>query len=153
MLRYGKSANSRCAQRVGSFAQLWWNLCNLGGIQNSSKFKSVNNNTTWRERRVYQLDKITVMRNLSTKCSITIDGKDQSAFGLPHFTTVTKDIRGHQIKVRLIEISELCAVKLPLFLFTLTKEFENGTSHIHEALPRFTILWRECDVLPRRLFI
>ena len=42
----------------------------------------------------------------SKYCSIIVDGADQSAFGLPHFTTKPKSNRGHALKVKLIGLLE-----------------------------------------------
>ena len=53
--------------------------------------------------------------------SIIVDGADQSAYGLPHFCTLTKDQRGHAMKVKLVGILEDAVVN-KLVLFTLLKK-------------------------------
>lgn len=68
--------------------------------------------------------------------SVIIDGADQSAFGLPHFSTTTKDVTGHALKVRLIGLLEHSTPNR-LHLYTLTEEHETGSNHIVESLHRF----------------
>lgn len=50
-----------------------------------------------------------------------IDGADQFAFGLPHFTTATKDFRGHKIKIQPDGIVEHYVGTHWLSLFALIK--------------------------------
>lgn len=45
---------------------------------------------------------------LEEYCSTIVDSADQSALGLPHFTTKTKSERVHALKVRLIGVLEHC---------------------------------------------
>lgn len=74
----------------------------------------------------------------STKVfSIIIDGSDQSAFGLSHLATTTKDLRGNSIKMRLIVLLDHCPAKHWLTLFTLGEENDTGPNNFIEALHRF----------------
>lgn len=82
--------------------------------------------------------------------SFIIDGADQSAFGLPHFTVKTKSQTGHAIKVRLVGVINHGRPN-KLFLLTMADNFESGANHIiesfHRALNGFE------GVLPRSAFI
>lgn len=51
-----------------------------------------------RERKACQLKQEESMQDPLRPCSIIIDGADQSAFGLLHFSTLTKNVRGHSLK-------------------------------------------------------
>ena len=54
------------------------------------------------ERQAYKMNQDNAKLNPSEYISVVIDGADQSAFGLPHFVTITKDTKGHSLKVKLI---------------------------------------------------
>lgn len=86
-----------------------------------------------RERLEYKKKRDMSKQESSRYLSLIIDGADQSAFGLPHFTVKTKSQTGHAIKVRLIGILEH-AVQNKLILLTMTDDFESGANHIIEAL-------------------
>lgn len=64
------------------------------------------------------------MQDRFQNCSVVTDGADQSAFGLPHFMTTTKDAKGHAIRARAIGVLEHWVVKHRLLHFTLTNEFQ-----------------------------
>lgn len=61
--------------------------------------------------------------------SLVIDGADQSAFGRPHFVTVTKNTKEHVRKVKLVGIMEQ-NVDNRVPLYTMTENFEIGADHI-----------------------
>ena len=105
-----------------------------------------------RERREYRRKKDLARLNPSGNCSIIIDGADQSAFGLPHFATNTKDMRGITMKVRLVGLLEH-AVNNHLYLFTLTEEFETGANHVIEAVHRFLVSKSKKSVIPGSFFV
>lgn len=54
------------------------------------------------ERREYRKKREKAIINSQHVCSIIVDGADQSAFGLPHFTVKSKDSRGNALKVKLV---------------------------------------------------
>ena len=64
---------------------------------------------------------------------LIVDGADQSAFGLPHFTLKTKAERGHKAKVKLVGIVEH-GPKNHLRLFTMTEKWATGANRAMEAL-------------------
>lgn len=68
--------------------------------------------------------------------SIVVDGADQSAFGLPHFVTVTKDTKGHAIKIKLVGLIEH-GVDNRIALYTMSENFETGANHVVECLHRY----------------
>lgn len=67
-------------------------------------------------------------------CTIFVDAVIDSAFGLPHVVTGSKDRRGRSLEVNYIGLSEH-AKPNKLHLFTITYELETGAN----------ILWR-CSV-------
>ena len=90
------------------------------------------------ERIHYQMKRDIAMAHPDRYCSIILDGADQSAFGLPHFVTETKSVRGHSMKVRLVGILEHCRINC-LRLYTMTEEYKTGANHIIESIHRFLI--------------
>ncbi len=104
------------------------------------------------ERLAYQTKKNRGRLQSSNYLSIIIDGADQSAFGLPHFTTTPKSQRDHALKVKLIGLLEH---RLPnrLFLFTMTEDHATGANHVVQALHRFLNVKRSEGPLPKRLFV
>lgn len=68
--------------------------------------------------------------------SIIIDGADQAAFGLTHFLSTTKDVRGRAMKVRFIGVLEHAAPRR-LQLYTMTEEFPQVDNHIIEIIHRY----------------
>lgn len=88
------------------------------------------------ERMEYQKKRDRSRLNSSNYCSLIVDGADQSAFGLPHFTTKVKSTKGHSLKVKLIGALEH-TVKNQLHLFTMTQDHETGSNHIVETIHRF----------------
>lgn len=88
-----------------------------------------------KERREYQKKCELAALYPSKFTSIIIDGADQSAFGLPHFTVNTKATIGRAMKAKLVGVLEH-GVSQHLSLFTMTAEFETGANHIIEALHR-----------------
>lgn len=104
------------------------------------------------ERREYKMKRDRAILRPDDFCSIIVDGADQSAFGLPHFITTTKQVRGHAMKVKLVGLLEHGKPN-KLRLLTMTEEHETGANHIVEAIHRFLLdRARQC-VLPRTLFI
>ena len=85
-------------------------------------------------------------------CSVIIDGADESAFGLPHFTTNTKSQRGHGMKVKVVGLLEHL-IQNRLSLFTMTEEHETGSNHIIESLHRFLVRKRSEGAQPPKPFI
>lgn len=77
------------------------------------------------------------MPDPSQTCSIVVDGADQSAFGLPHFTIAKNDVGGHALKVRLLGVLEHYAPKYCVPLFTLAEEYESGADHIIDSIHCF----------------
>lgn len=55
---------------------------------------------------VYHLRKEMEMRTLQKNCSIIVDGASQSAYGLPHFATLTKDVIDCELEGRWIDFLE-----------------------------------------------
>lgn len=88
------------------------------------------------ERQAYKMNQDNAALNASQYMSIAIDGADQSAFGLPHFVTVTKDTRGHSIKVKLVGIVQHGRQK-HISLYTMSENHETGANHVIECLHRF----------------
>lgn len=88
------------------------------------------------ERMAYQQQKDRARLHGTKYCSIIVDGADQSAFGLPNFTTTPKSQKGHSLKVKLIGLLEH-KPECQLFLYTMTQEHETGASHIVEVIHRF----------------
>lgn len=68
--------------------------------------------------------------------SVIVDGADQSAFSLPHFTTKTKDQRGQGLKVHLIGLLQHSFTN-NLCLYAMTENHETGSNHIIEVVHRF----------------
>lgn len=57
-------------------------------------------------RQAYKVNRENSAISLSDYMSLVLDRADQSAFGLPHFVTVTKETKVHTLKVKLIGIME-----------------------------------------------
>lgn len=104
------------------------------------------------ERLCYQMKRDRSRLQNSEYCSIIVDGADQSAFGLPHFTTTTKSQRGHALKVKLVGLLEH-NIENRLFLFTMTEEHQTGANHIVESVHRFLNIRSARGPLPRTLFV
>lgn len=68
-------------------------------------------------------------------CSLIVDGADQTSYGLPHFTELTKSDRVHKIKLKCVGVLEHPKDK-KLSLFTMTEGFESGANHVIEAVHR-----------------
>ncbi len=88
-----------------------------------------------RERLEYRRKRNNAIREPSKYCSLIMDGADQSAYGLPHFTTTTKDVKGQSMKVRLIGVLQHASTNT-LRLYTMTEEHKTGANHIIESLHR-----------------
>ena len=88
------------------------------------------------ERKAYKMNKDNAKINPSEFMSIVMDGADQSAFGIPHCVTMTKDTKGHSIKVKLIGILEH-GPENNASLYTMTENFETGANHLIECLHRY----------------
>ena len=100
----------------------------------------------------YQKKKDRARLNQAEFCSLIVDGADQSAFGLPHFTTKPKSQRGHALKVKLIGLFEHL-IENRLTLFTMTEEIETGANHVIEVIHRFLNAKRSEGALPPTLFV
>ena len=83
--------------------------------------KKAHNATVKSERAHYTNRRNNAIRDPSLYCSIIIDGADQAAFGLPHFTTMPKDVRGNALKVRLKGILQHSSENI-LRLYTQTEK-------------------------------
>lgn len=105
-----------------------------------------------RERMAYQKKKDRARLRGSEFCSIIVDGADQSAFGLPHFTTTPKSQRGHALKVKLVGLLEH-KLENQLYLYTMTQEHETGANHIVEVLHRFINAKASEGPLPPKFFV
>lgn len=92
-----------------------------------------------RERRAYQKKCEQVFLYLDKFCSFIVNGPEQEAFGLQHFTFNTKKTTGHSIKVKLIVVLEHGSIK-KLFHMTMTAEIQTGANHIIEAFYRFSMI-------------
>lgn len=114
--------------------------------------KHDHNEMIGRERRYYKKKRDHAILLPREHVSIIVDGADQSAFGLPHFTTVTKDTRGHSLKVKLIGVLEHARPK-KLRLLTLTEEHETGANHVIEAVHRFLTDTSRVSDLPRVFYV
>lgn len=106
----------------------------------------------FRERLEYQKKSERAVLHPDRYCSICVDGADQSAFGLPHFATSTKNMRGRALRVRLIGILEHGSEK-KLHLFTMTEEFQTGANHIIECVHRFIQERVRSGPLPPTLYV
>jgi len=105
------------------------------------------------ERMEYQKKRDRTRLEPSVYCSVIVDGADQSAYGLPHFTTKTKDTsKGRGLKVHLIGALEHNVDNI-LHLFTMTEEHETGSNHIVETVHRFLNDRRDRGKLPPNLFV
>lgn len=111
--------------------------------QKSSHLKRI-----WSERLSYKKNRDRAILDPNKYLSLIVDGADQSAFGLPHFTVKTKAERGHAIKVKLIGVLQH-STKNVLRLFTLTDEHETGANHIIESIHRTLLDLQKTQVLPR----
>lgn len=105
-----------------------------------------------RERRYYKKKRDRAILQPGDFCSIIVDGGDQSAFGLPHFTTVTEDTRENSLKLKLIGVLENC-LQNRLTLMTLTEEHETGENHVVEAIHRFISERTVFAKLPKVLYV
>lgn len=84
--------------------------------------------------------------------SIAVDGADQKAFSIPHFTSDTKDSRGHGLKVHLIGVLQHSSPNR-LRLFTMTADHESGANHIIECCRRVFSELYMLKNLPWKAFI
>lgn len=104
------------------------------------------------ERQAYKMNQDNAALNPSEYMSLAIDGADQSAFGLPHFVTVTKDTRGHSLKVKLIGILQHGTEK-SVALYTMTENHETGGNHVIECIHRYLNSRNDQYGLPKVLCI
>ena len=70
--------------------------------------------------------------------SIVIDGADQIAFRLPHFTTLTKTAIGHSLKVKQVGLLKHQNPN-ELRLYTMTEEHQSGENRIVETIHRILV--------------
>lgn len=69
-------------------------------------------------------------------CFITIQGADQSVFGVPHFVTTSKDMKWRVMRAKLTGVQQHPEPSR-LHLLTITEEHETGASHIVKSLDGF----------------
>lgn len=110
--------------------------------------KSTHLKRIWAERLSYKKNRDRAILDPNNYLSIIVDGADQSAFGLPHFTVKTKSERGHAIKVKLIGVLQHSTINV-LRLFTMTDEHETGANHIIESIHRTLLDIQKSQALPR----
>jgi len=84
--------------------------------------------------------------------SLIVDGADQSAYNLPHFVNMHKEITGQGLKVKIVGVKEHDREDRNT-LFILTEEFETGANHVIESIHRALELRAEYSVIPEILFI
>ena len=106
----------------------------------------------FRELLEYQTKKDRAKLHSRDYCSIIVDGADQSAFGLPHFTTTPKSQRGHAMKVKLIGLLEH-RIENRLTLLTMTEEHATGANHVIEVVHRFLNTKRDEGPLPTKFHV
>ena len=104
------------------------------------------------ERLEYQKKRDRARLNTNECLSIIIDGEDQSAFGLPQFTTCVKSQRGHALKVKLVGILHQ-QLENKLSLYTMTQEHGTGANHVIEIIHRFLCRMRSEGPLPPKFFV
>lgn len=104
------------------------------------------------ERLEYQKKKDRARLHSNEYCSIIVDGADESAFGLPHFTTKSKSQRGHAMKVKVVGLLEH-QIENRLFLYTMTQEHQTGANHVVEVIHRFLAQKRQEGPLPKKFYI
>ncbi len=104
------------------------------------------------ERMEYQKKRDRARLHPSEYCSIIVDGADQSAFGIPHFITKTKEQKGISLKVKVIGLLEH-DVENRLMIFTMTEDHETGANHIVESIHRFLSSRRNRGPIPRKFFV
>ncbi len=104
------------------------------------------------ERMYYQKKRDRARLEGARYCSVIVDGADQSAFGLPHFTSSTKSQRGQAMKVKLVGVLEH-SIENALTLHTMTEEHATGANHIVEAIHRFLNGRRAAGPLPPTFFL
>ena len=109
-------------------------------------------NFVFAERREYAKKRDRAKLHSSEACSVIIDGADESAFGIPHFTTTPKSQRGHGMKVKLIGLLEH-QLEPRLSLYTMTEEHKTGANHIIETIHRFLVRKRAEGPLPAKFYI
>lgn len=88
----------------------------------------------------------------SNYMSLFVDGADQSAFGLLHFVTVTKDTKWHALKVKRVGIMEH-GVDNKVALYTMTENFETGANQVIEFVHRYLDSKNSQVGLPNVLFL
>ena len=105
-----------------------------------------------KERIEYQKKRDRSKLHSKEYLSIIIDGADQSAFGLPHFTPNVKNQRGHAMKVQFVGLLDH---PLPndLLLPTMTQEHKTGANHVVEVLHRYLTRRLADGTLPPKLFV
>lgn len=114
--------------------------------------KEQHNKMVREERREYQKKSEMAILHPSDNYSIIVDGADQSAFGLLHFTFTTKETKGQSLGVKLIGVLEHGPCKR-LNLFLMTEQYETGANHVIESLHRALTLRAMRSPLPKTLFL
>ena len=91
------------------------------------------------ERAEYRASQAKAAQFPETFCSIIIDGANQEAFSLPHFSFKMKaESTGYSIKMGLIGLLEhLPGQVRELSLFTMAEDMETGSNHIIEVFHRW----------------
>ena len=109
---------------------------NMTEVREVERLKAEHYDLVAKERQAYKMNKDKSLLNPSEYMSIVVDGADQSAFGLPHFVNITKDTRGHALKIKLIGVMEHSATGR-VGLYTMTEDHETGANHVIECVHRF----------------
>lgn len=71
-----------------------------------------------------------VIENFTNNCSIIVNGADQSAYGLPHSPTLTKDLKSCAKESSLIGVLEHWPINNKPTHFTLTEEYQTGANRV-----------------------
>ncbi len=104
--------------------------------------------------RLYYHDKIgKAVRSPDKFLSIILDGTDQTAYGMPHFSNVShiSGQGGHKLKVHLVGV---LVHGRGTYCYTILDKFEHGSSLTVECLQRtFKRIEEEEGSLPETLFL
>ena len=92
-----------------------------------------------RERAEYRANQAKASQFPGTFCSIIIDGANQEAFSLPHFSFKMKaESTGYGIKMGLIGVLEHLPGRVrDLSLYTMAEDMETGANHVIEVFHRW----------------
>lgn len=93
------------------------------------------------------------MGNRSLAPLFIVDGAQHSAFGLPHFTALTKIDAGAFMKFHVLGILENFPVKPRLSFFKLSKDFDKGGNHVIEPVYLYSCSCQARAFLPQKFFV